>query len=307
MVRAVMRGLVVFVLSYMALRLSGLFTDEPAGFLKTLYSPFVIVPLILFVLLGFYRFFRVRRLSHLMVDLGLLALVSGLLIGYYYCDARELVITVGQVYRAGQRYPLERVLYRGAKARQQRFIIKFSRAVVSFSRDGMRLNSLRAEFDYYGEKKREPEKLTLQRGLIRPGPEGMFFGIRDFGYSMHYLFRFEDAVDEAFVALELFPPGREDYFRLVFSPHTYYIKFEPQKKARPIGLRIARNKDLIYDNYIGFHQPVKFEKATLTFTEARKWTRLIIINDRGIYLYLLCPVFLVIGGLLKLREGRADA
>jgi hypothetical protein len=120
------------------------------------------------------------------------------------------------------------------------------------------------------------------------------------------MFSFEDAADEAFVALEIFPPGKEDYFRLVFSPHTYYIRYLPQKKEKPIKLRIARNKDLIYDNYIGFHEPVKFEKATLTFTEARKWTRLIIINDQGIYVSLFSVLFFVVGLLLKLREDRAD-
>ncbi len=307
MVKSVIRGLWVFVVFFMVFKLSGLFTEVPSGFFRTLYSPFVIVPILLIFLLRVYQFLKCRRPSHLLVDLGILTLLVGLVIGYLYADSKEIVITVGQVYRTDRDYPLKEILYKGPKAKDSWFLIKFNRAFASFSKDGRRLKGLKAEFDLYRDLRGKVKKLVLKKGFLRPGPGGMLFGIRDFGYSMHYLFSFEGAADEAFVALELFPPGKEDYFRLVFSPHTYYIRYLPQKKEKPIGLRIARNKDLIYDSFIGFHEPVKFEKATLTFTEARKWTRLIVINDMGLYVDILSVVFFVVGAILKTKERIPDA
>ncbi|RMG71291.1 MAG: hypothetical protein D6710_06190 [Nitrospirae bacterium] len=308
MVRHVIRGLWVFVISYVLFRISGIFTESSGGFFKTLYSAFVIVPIALIIVLRFYQFFRVRRLSHLIIDIGLVVLLSGLVVGYLYADIREMVLTVGQVYRTDRQYPLENVLYRGPRAAENWFLIKFNRAIATFSKDGKKLNTLVADFDFYRDMKAKAERLTLRRGFFRPGPGGMLFGIRDFGYSMHYLFSFQGAADEAFVALKLFPPGNEDYFRLVFSPHTYYISYLPQRKERPIKLRIARNKDLIYDNYIGFHEPVKYEKATLTFTEARKWTRLVVVRDPGVYIDPVSVVFFIAGIILRLKGPRqADA
>lgn len=295
MVREIIIGDIVFIIAYLAAGLTGIFLERPLNLFQIIYSlPFVAALCLLSIVIVFYSV-REKRLHYWIISAGVLLVASGSIIGMFKCDARSAVITAGQIYSTTSDYPLQEVLYKGKYARLPQLSIKLKRLLPVFDDNGRRLKKLKGEFLLFRPADRDGRELILESGGYALASGGLILGIGDFGYSFHYQFGFEGAVDEAFVALRVFPPGREDYFRLVLSPHTYYVRYEPEKKEAPIHLRISRNKDLIYDRYINFHQPVEFERAVLTFIEARKWTRLYMVNDPGLFLEL--------PGLLLLMAG----
>jgi hypothetical protein len=109
--------------------------------------------------------------------------------------------------------------------------------------------------------------------------------VKGFGYSLRYAMKKEGRVlDSNFISLRLFPSGSEDYFRLL-GPHTFSVRhysgYRENGVERPLKLKIARNKDIIFTGYTALNEDVRFEDAAISFEEMRKWVEVSITRNWG--------------------------
>ncbi|MEF9427487.1 MAG: hypothetical protein L0956_10115, partial [Candidatus Mariimomonas ferrooxydans] len=135
---------------------------------------------------------------------------------------------------------------------------------------------------------------------------GVWFQLKDFGYSPRYALKAKDGrvLGSSFMYMRLFPPGSEDYFRLL-SPLTYYLRYYPEgrhDRTEPLfRLRVVRNKDIVYNGDISVSEEASFENSRLSVEEVRMWTRLSIKRDWGeLLLFIgLITACLYIASVLK--------
>jgi hypothetical protein len=290
----------VYIITFFAAQMGGVFRESPAGLWETLFSLPVALALFLFILLRVYGMFRMGKSTlkrRFLTEAGIVLIVSGLVAGFFVHYSSEVVITEGEIYRVTEGSPLERVLYKGLKARRGPWIFKLLKLHPRFSSDARGIRGIDGEFLFREGTERE-KNVKISTRLPFVTKDGLILWIRDFGYSFRYVFRYRGMEGGAFIALRVFPPGNEDYFRLMASPHTYYVRYYPaldKRGKKPLRLRIARNKDLIYDSYIDLDEDVEFEGASISFPEVRKWTVLSVSYAPWIY-----PV---IGGLVLMIAG----
>jgi len=286
------RFIYVFVLAfaaaYWAVEKWGLFSERSATSLEILYSyPFLACSLLLAVtaLVSAVTGPRKRQKLMWLGTASLLLIVSGLWASYLTRFSAEAVITEGQGLRSGRIDYLPDSLYKGSLAKEPNLIIRLDRLHPEFSEDGT-LSSLRGSFRCFAAGGGSLESCSISDSSYEYVGGGVRLKLGDFGYSPRYELRSNEGqvLDSSFVYLRLYPPGNEDYFRLL-EPTTYYLRYYPRgiegREGPVFKLRIARNKDIVADKYVALGEPIAFDNGMITFKEIRPWSTILIKRDLG--------------------------
>jgi hypothetical protein len=231
-------------------------------------------------------------------------LISGLWASYLTRFSGELILTEGQTFYSGHDDYIRETFYRGRFSRVPDIGMKLENIIPSFSNDSTHVDGLKSTFQLISKDKADSGDINLTDGFPKI-IDGTFFTIGDFGYSVRYALKSEEGrlLDSSFIYMKLFPPGSEDNFRLL-SPLTYYVRYYPggaEEENEPhIGLRIVRNKDIVFNDKVKLSEEVSYENSRISFEEVRMWTRLSITHDRGV-IPALCGI--ILGLLLLVIRG----
>lgn len=101
----------------------------------------------------------------------------------------------------------------------------------------------------------------------------------------------------AFVKLNLYPIGREDYFRSPAVPHRFYMNLTG-KADKPFNIKVVRGKLIIVNKEIAIGEEVAFEGLNISFPEISKWAEIEIKYYPGNKLILI-GIVMAIAGLLR--------
>ena len=272
---------------YFLVQKAGLFSDMPHSALKILYSWPILIDslLVLFIALWSVIVSRGSYRTYQWVGMISLALiVLGLWTGSLTRFSGEVILTEGQDFYSFNSNYLPGSFYKGKYADAPHIGLKMKEILPSFSEDVMNLKGIRAVVEMYQRDGKDPVERTLTDS-ITGYVKGSMLRVRDLGYSPRYVLSTGSGkqVDSSFIYMKLFPPGSEGYFRLL-SPLTYYVRYFPDNPDAPIKLRIVRNKDIIFNGALGLSEKAEFENSSVAFEEVRKWTKLVIIKDRGLFM-----------------------
>jgi len=222
--------------------------------------------------------------------LTVILLISGLWASYLTRFSGEVVLTEGQTIQSGQNVYVPATLYRGRFSTVPDVGITLNKIIPSFSSDGTEIRGLRGEFTFIKKDRETPEEFVLTSRLPKLIGES-WYGMKEYGYSPRYTLKSKVGriLDSSFMFMKLFPHGSEDNLRLL-SPLTYHVRYYPEGKEdikEPlIGLRIVRNKDVVFNSTVKLSEDVAFENSRISFDEVRQWSKLVIHHDPGAFLYI---------------------
>ncbi len=295
-----------FGITYYVVQRSGIFAAHGQQSWDVLYSLPLHASSFILLLLTLYsalRRFRQTGLLGWAFVLAVVLLVGGFWVSTLYRYSVEAVITEGQALRVPDIQAAPGTAYVGKYSNPPELELVLKELDARFSGDGTELRGLKGFFQYEGEFSG-----SGSLGSVPKYVAGSWLTIEGFGYSPRYVLRLENGriIDSSFVYLDIFPQGKEDYFRLL-SPLTYYlgIKGPLDDKGKPTGfrLRIARNKDLVANRDIVIGESVSYENAIISFDEVRRWTKVRIVRDPGV-IAMLSGLLLGIGSWLVIMAGR---
>lgn len=186
-----------------------------------------------------------------------------------------------------------------------------------FWRDELLFTRLEAELELHGR--------AVFTRINRPVwlAPATFLRLSGFGYAPRYELR--DAagrvLDSAYVKLDVFPPGRRDWFRLEGYPHRFYVDLLPDfaledgqpvtrslNLVRPAArLRVLRGRVDLGGALLEPGQSFEFEGLRLAFPEVRYWGEFAVVRDPGAPLLFTGFALGLLGLVLKLAGARAEA
>jgi hypothetical protein len=242
---------------------------------------------------------------------------AGFLATFVARSEATLRVAVGEEYAGepGQLVSLSppRIVAAGAPD----FRFKVDRISPEFWRDQLLFTRLEAELELAGGR------LATTR-INRPlwiGP-GTFLRLSGFGYAPLYELLAHDGrtLDGAFVKLDVFPPGRRDFFNLPGYPHRVYLEVLPDLDdeaggdvtrsldlVRPaVDLQVMRGRVDLGRALLRQGQGYEFEGMTLHFPEIRYWGEFSVVRDPGAPILFLGYLVGLIGLLLRLGGKRAE-
>ena len=180
-----------------------------------------------------------------------------------------------------------------------------------FWRDRLLFTELSADLAFEGES----QATTRINRPLWVGP-ATFLRLSGFGFAPRWeiVDRHGVVLDSAFVKLNVFPPGRRDYFSVPALPHRFYVEVLPDVAIEESGpvtrslnlanpgvvLRVYRGRlDLGGDLLVG-GEGYEFEGLTLRFPEIAYWGEFSIVHDPGAPVLFAGFLIGVAGLLLKL-------
>lgn len=286
--RAVFRFIYIVVTAFAAvfalLALSGLFLPVAPGVTAVIYSlPLYICSfvLLLAVIADVLLIPGGRVVLRWTLLLSLTFLTAGYWVGGLMSYSLEAVITEGQTVMTREEPAVFRANYIGKYARIPEVSVTLRELRPEFSSEGNSIESLTGSFmvsdkgDTASEVKLRPGKGYSDRGYM--------LDMEGFGYSPRYELKNKEGkvLDSSFVYLRIFPPGSEDFFRLL-SPLTYYLRYYPQgEHGAYFRVRVARNKDLTFNGDVSLGEEFSYDNAAMSFPELREWTILTIKGNPG--------------------------
>lgn len=292
-----------FGLAYFFIEKAGLFSVSTLSCVEILFSKPVLaasVLMLIITLAGIYRNFRNAGIAGWLQVVSILLLISGLWVSYLTRFSGEAVITEGQTFYTAQSDYLPETLYRGRFSKIPDIGLILEKLDPVFSEDGKDIQALSGNVLIIDKDSGTGTEYTLTDGF--PGLiTGALLKLRDFGYSPRYVLKSNigRVLDSSFMYMRLFPPGSEDNFRLL-SPLTYYVRYYPagsnENEEPLIGLRIVRNKDIVFNDDVKLSEGVSFENSRISFEEVRMWTRLKVKSDWG-------EIIIVVGLVLALLSA----
>jgi hypothetical protein len=192
------------------------------------------------------------------------------------------------------------------------------RITPEFWRDQMLFTRLDAELEFPGGS----VKTTRINRPLWVGP-ATFLRLSGFGYTPRYeLVDREGAVlDSAFVKLNVFPPGKRDYFTLPDYPHRLYVEVLPDfelDEGVPVTrslnlvnpgvvLRVLRGRLDLGGAVLAGGEGFDFEGLTLRFPEIRYWGEFSVVRDPGAPVLFAAYLVGLVGLLLRLPGRREEA
>ncbi len=309
-----MTFIIAFTVSFFTIEKIGFFSNSPLSNLEILYSVPVLsasIILLIIAIISFISNLKRSGIKEWIKIMSVLLIVSGLWLSYLTRFSGEVVLTEGQTFYSGHNDFIPETLYRGRFATIPDIALKLDKVIPSLSSDGQKIKSLKGKFELIGEENKSPEEFIITDGLPRL-IDGSLFRIKDFGYSPRFTLKSKDGeiLDSSFMYMKLFPPGSEDYFRLL-SPLTYYVRYYPESNdggTEPLlGLRIVRNKDIVFDENVKLAEDAVFENSRISFDEVRHWSKLRITHDRGAVLYMPGLILAVLYTTIVLINTRKNS
>jgi len=129
---------------------------------------------------------------------------------------------------------------------------------------------------------------TSQFSLIRVEPAPRFLITDKEGKELH----------TAFVKLNLYPQGKEDYFRSPSVAHRFYLSITG-KPDKPFNIKVVRGKLIIIDKEIAAGEEVEFEGLKISFPEISKWAEVEVRYYPGNILIMIGIVLSIAGVILQ--------
>lgn len=146
-----------------------------------------------------------------------------------------------------------------------------------------------------------------------------FLRLSGFGYVPRYELRDRQGrvLDSAFVKMNLFPPGQNDYFRVEGYPHRFRLEILPDVSFedgravnRSLNLRrpgvlveVSRGKLVLAEELLVDGADLEFEGLRISFPEIRTWGELSVVRDPGVVVLFL-GYLLGLAGLTVRVAGR---
>lgn len=282
-----------FSLTYYLIERNGLFSNATIPVTSVIYSiPFLSASLLFLIvtLLTNFKDIKNLKISEWGYVTTIILLIAGLWLSYLTRFSGDVVLTEGQTFYSGHRDYVPETLYRGRFASVPDIGLKLDELVSTVSKDQKDLKGLTGKFSLITTERDKQREVVITNGLPTVF-DSTFFRIKDMGYSPRYVLKSRNGkfLDSSFIFMKLFPPGSEDNFRLL-SPLTYYVRYYPDgnddNNEPLIGLRIVRNKDVVYNGTLKMTEDANFENSRIAFEEVRRWTILTICHDPGALLYL---------------------
>ena len=306
--------IILFSLTYYLIERTGLFSVSPLSSPEVLFSIPMLSASILFLivtLISAVKDFRNIKAGGWLLVLTVILLIAGLWTSYLTRFSGEVVLTEGQTINSGDNVYIPETLYWGRLSTVPNVGIRLNTIIPSFNSDGTDVQGLSGEFTFIKKDKETPEEFVLTSGLPKL-IGGSWLSMKEYGYSPRYTLKSKEGkmLDSSFMFMKLFPPGSEDNFRLL-SPLTYHVRYYPMGKEdikEPlIGLRIVRNKDIVFNGPVTLSEDVSFENSRISFDEVRQWSKLVVHHDPGAFLYIPGVVLgcLAIAGMLVSRRRNA--
>jgi hypothetical protein len=229
--------------------------------------------------------------------LSLALLTAGYWVGGLMSFSLEAVITEGQSVHLTNANGDFRPLYVGKYAKVPQMTLLLRELRPWLSSDHKKIESLEGSFSLSGSSIGKVDiEMDIHNGYAA---EGFRLSMEGFGYSPRYILRDREGsvLDSSFTFLRLFPPGTEDSFRLL-SPLTYYLSYYSPGEGTPyFRVRIARNKDMVFNGDVPLGRAFHYENASMELPEVREWTRLKVKRNPG-GMFLEAGMFVFLLGIL---------
>jgi hypothetical protein len=277
----------LYAISFIAIEWLGVFSAQPT-YLRGILSFWLVlvsslaVLVLLFVSVVVNRSRMVR--AHWLGVFSVVLMVAGIWIMRLTDFGINVVLTEGQVYETQEHRSLG-LLYAGMISPVPKFRLKLDKVTLDADQheavDRMRaVGKLRLLLP----GGTSPSEITLTQGMPKIHNR-IFLKVKSYGYSLRYAIKKTGKIlDSDFISMRLYPPGNEDYFRLL-SPHTFYVRYYPGHQEdgveRPLKVKIARNKDILFNEYTDLGDVIRFEDAEISFEEMRKWVEVSIRRNWG--------------------------
>ena len=311
--RLVMIVTTAFMAAFYVLERTGLFSASSSDVLQVLYSvPMLAGTALLFAtaMLGGLRRPGALGIWGWTIMVSVTLLLGGHWVSWLTRFSAEVVITEGQAFNTVRGQYAEGSTYRGRFASVPEVEVMLEGLTPDIGDEGRRLDGIKGTFKYITG---EGNKGEINVSDFRPKAlRGLQFSISGFGYSPRFVLRAGNGrvQQSAFVFMKLFPPGQEDYFRLL-SPHTFYVRYFPATEeaggtAARFGVRVARNKYIVARKDIALKELLRFDDASISFDELRTWTRLQVMRDWGEPL-AMAGILIGLMGLAGLLHERYEA
>lgn len=150
-----------------------------------------------------------------------------------------------------------------------------------------------------------------------------FLRLSGFGYTPRYELKdaYGHVLDSSFVKLNLFPPGQRDYFSPPDYPHRIYLEVFPdhgEEDGGPVSnslnlvnpavaVEIYRGRLALGGTLLPLGEGYTYEGLTFSIPEIRYWGEFSIVWDPGAAILFLGFILGLLGLLIKLPGGRAEA
>ncbi len=299
----------LYLLCVLGMERYGFLSFRPAIFPEVIHSKGVAVSATVFLSVLMVRLLvwpsgKGARLAHETLwrgvsVVGVFVVIVGLWLGRVAYFEGTVRLTEGQDFRGTEEEYMQGSLRKGTSASVPEMGFLLRTITAGFSSDGNHLDTLSAETQW-PSRQAEGEGKKVKLGRLPSLHGRVWLHVESLGYSPYYRLEDEEGrvLDEAFVALALFPPGSEDYFRLLL-PHTFYLRFNPSGDLVPeetaeeeaasgavYHLRIARNKDIVFNGTAVPGEKVVFENGSITLEPPRKWVSIRVVRDPGLLLMI---------------------
>lgn len=291
----------IFAIAYVSLEAAGLFHVAPPAFHEICYSwPFrsnSLLFLVSAVMLA-WRYRARARLTAFILALAVFALVGGLWLSWLTRFSGEIILTEGQMFSGVAQEYAPGSVYRGKLSGFPQVSVTLNKLMPVFRDDGQRLKRLGGKllFQVVGRKGARELEVASRLPIFA---DGFMISLKDFGYTPRYAFKMKDGtfLDSAWVYMKLYPPGSEDLFRLI-TPHTFSVRYSPAPagSSKPFVLRIARNKDLLFNGGVQLGEDAYFDNGKISFEEVKSWTKIVVTRDKGLY-FVWAGLLLGIAGI----------
>jgi len=297
-----------FALFFFAIEKSGLWVTHAAPAYEILHSYPVLVASLIVAFTGMASAWSNRaRLEpyRWLALVGVVVIVAGLWTSWLVGFHGEVVLTEDQELEGRIEEFQQGHVWLGKLARVPFIGLKLSKVTPRLSRDGSKLLRVEALFDVFRAEDRLEGK--MEAGDVLPHYfQGMFITVGSYGFSPRYSFRDGSGaeLDSSYVYLNVFPPGTEDYFRLL-TPHTFYVRYYPSSASGKDGrfdLRVVRNKDLLFNGSVHLHESAPVDNVRIRFEEVHQWTKVSITKDPGIFVIAVGGLLLCLSGILVLTR-----
>ena len=303
--------LALYTASFIAIERLGLFSDSIPPYRGIVMIGMVMIAatasialLVVYTAVNRNRMTRIHWLGLFSVVL----MVAGIWTSRFADFEIDVVLTEGQVYETNG-YRSVGLLHMGLFSSVPKFRIITEDVVLDGGEGGAtNINRTRGRLQLHLPGG-EPSRAIMLSQSMPQFHEGMVFKVKSFGHSLRYSMKQSKRVlDSNFISLRLFPSGSEDFFRLL-SAHTFYVRYYPGHQEggeeRPLKVKIARNKEIIFNGYLALKEAVPYEDASISFEEMRNWVEVSISRRWGELMAWAGLTFSVIfAGLLIVRRSR---
>ncbi|MBI5640914.1 MAG: hypothetical protein HZA17_10860 [Nitrospirae bacterium] len=305
-----------FIVTYVCLGLSGIFSSVPSSLMKILHKPPALIGLLFLLVIIFVRlliFAKARStagqngVSGILFYMGIILTIIGILVSSQMRFEGRIYLPEGESFSGDARGYIEGSVYAGKRSFPPAMKLHMTNISPFFRGGRFGSGSIASELLYTGVGNKYEKKMKIN-SAVPVLADGVFFRIRSFGYAPFY--RLTDSsgklLDEAYPMLRLFPPGAEDSFRVEKQPYTFYMKYYPDRavirdKKIPIPeqgkgglykLRVARNLEVVFNGYVVPNEIYQVDSTYISFEDLRKWAEIEIVKDYGIF--MIAPGLLMI-------------